>query len=177
MNASEGKTKEFAISNAAAWYTLIICTLLYMVNYMDRQVFSAATELIKKDLGLLDSHIGTMQMLFLLGMALFSFPASYLVDRWSRPKTIALMAFAWSALTFITALGDSFAGVAIPRLLVGCGEAGFAAGGTALIAASFSQANRSRVMGFFNMAVPVGAGLGTIIRGAMAYNTPQKLDR
>lgn len=161
-------TKEFAVSRLSAWYIVIICSLLYTVNYMDRQVLSITTEFIKKDLGLSDSQIGIIQTLFFLSMALFSFPAAYLVDRWSRKKTISIMALVWSSFTLVTGMGKSFLGVLIPRLLVGVGEAGFTSGGTPLIGAAFPNKGRSLAMGIFNMAVPLGSALGFILGGAIA---------
>ncbi len=161
-------TKEFAVSRLSAWYIVIICSLLYTVNYMDRQVLSITTEFIKKDLGLSDSQIGIIQTLFFLSMALFSFPAAYLVDRWSRKKTISIMALVWSGFTFMTGMGKSFLGMLIPRFLVGVGEAGFTSGGTPLIGAAFPDKGRSLAMGIFNMAVPLGSALGFILGGAIA---------
>jgi MFS family permease len=166
------KSGEFAVSRFMAWYILIICCLLYMVNYMDRQVFAVAVEPMKAELGLNDSQMGTIQTCFLLGMAFFSFPAAYMVDRWSRRKAISLMAVLWSAFTFLTGLGKSFTGILVPRTLVGVGEAGFTSGGTPLIAAAFPPEARSRVMGIFNLAIPLGSGLGMMLGGAIAksYN-------
>ncbi len=161
-------TKEFAVSRLSAWYIVIICSLLYTVNYMDRQVLSITTEFIKKDLGLSDSQIGVIQTLFFLSMAFFAFPAAYLVDRWSRKKTVSVMALVWSGFTFMTGMGKSFLGILIPRFLVGVGEAGFTSGGTPLIGASFPDKGRSLVMGIFNMAVPLGSALGLILGGAIS---------
>jgi len=167
MSTKSG-AKEFAISRLSAWYIVIICSLLYTVNYMDRQVLSITTELIKKDLGLSDSQIGIIQTLFFLSMAFFSFPAAYLVDRWSRKKTISIMALVWSGFTFATGMGKSFLGILMPRLMVGVGEAGFTPGGTPLIGAAFPNKGRSLAMGIFNMAVPLGSALGFILGGAIS---------
>jgi len=43
---------------------------------------------------------------FFLSMALLGIPASYLVDRWSRRKTMSLIAIIWSAFTYITGLAE-----------------------------------------------------------------------
>lgn len=160
-------SKGFEVSRAGAYFILSICLLLYMVNYMDRQVFSVTTQAIKAEMGLNDSQIGIIQTLFLLGMALFSFPAAFIVDRWSRKKAISLMAVLWSGFTYLTGLGRSFAGILMPRVLVGVGEAGFTSGGTPLIAAAFPREARSRAMGVFNLAIPLGSAAGMILGGAI----------
>ncbi|TAL33647.1 MAG: MFS transporter [Spirochaetes bacterium] len=159
---------EFPISRLSAWYILIVCSLLYMINYMDRQVLSITTEYIRGDLGLTDSHIGIIQTVFFMSMALFSFPVAFVVDRWSRKKTISIMAVLWSIFTLITGMGKSFAGILIPRALTGTGEAGFTSGGTPLIAAAFPREKRSMAMGIFNLAIPLGSALGILLGGVMA---------
>jgi MFS family permease len=169
MNAKDG-AKEFAISRLSAWYILIVCTLLYMINYMDRQVLSITIEFIKKDLSLSDTQIGVIQTLFFTSMAVFSIQDAYMVDRWSRRKTVCFMAVCWSFFTFMTGLGKNFLGLLIPRTLVGVGEAGFTSGGTPLIAAAFPKRSRSMAMGIFNMAIPLGSALGAILGGAISQS-------
>lgn len=149
-------------------YVLIICALLYMVNYMDRQVFAAVLEPMKLDLGLTDTQVGLLQTVFLLSIALFSFPLAFLVDRWSRRKAVALMAILWSTFTYATGLARNFLGVLLPRAFVGVGEAGFSSGGTALIAASYPPESRGKVLGIFNLVIPIGVALGFILGGIIA---------
>lgn len=160
--------KEFAKSRFSSWYVLIICSLLYMINYVDRQVLSITVEYMKIDLGLTDTQIGVIQTTFFMSMAVFAFPAAYLADRWSRKKAIAIMGIVWSGFTFVTGLGRSFWGVIIPRALVGIGEAGFTSGGIPMIAAAFSPKARARAMGVFNMAMALGAALGVVLGGYIA---------
>ncbi len=166
----QSKNTEFRVSKFSAWYILIICTLLYIINYADRQVFTICTEFIKKDLNLSDTQIGIIQTLFFASIAVFSFPAAYLVDRWSRRKTISIMAICWSALTFATGLANNFVGILTPRSLVGVGEAGFTSAGTPLIAAAFPKKLRGMAMGVFNSAIIIGSAAGVIMGGFIAQN-------
>lgn len=156
------------VGRFSAWYILIICSLLYMVNYIDRQVLSITVIDIQRDLGLDDTQVGIIQTTFFMSMALFAFPAAYLADRWSRKKSIALMAIIWSAFTYITGLGKSFLGVLVPRSLVGIGEAGFTSGGIPMIAAAFPEEKRGRAMGIFNMAIPIGSAIGMLLGGVIS---------
>ncbi|MBU4583463.1 MAG: MFS transporter [Proteobacteria bacterium] len=162
--------KKFKVGGAGAYFTLIVCSLLMAMNFMDRMVLSAVLEPMKIDLGLSDTQVGLINTAFLLSIAFFSFPVSYLVDRWSRRKSLAIMAIIWSFFTFITGLGKSFIGVLIPRTIVGAGEAGFSAAGTAMITASFPAEKRSRVLGIFNMSVPIGMALGVVLGGYISTN-------
>ena len=168
---STGSSKEFKIGGIGAHMVLIICSLLYMVNYMDRQVLSAVLEPMRLDLGLNDAQAGVIQTVFLLSIAFFSFPVAFLVDRWSRKKSIGLMAIIWSVFTFLTGKGLNFLTVIIPRAIVGVGEAGFSAGGTAMITAAYPKESRGKVMGVFNLVIPLGAALGVILGGMIAESS------
>jgi len=163
-----GDSKQYKAGKGASLYILIICTLLYMVNYMDRQVVAAVVEPMKAALSLNDSDVGILGSVFLLSIALFSFPVAYLVDRWSRRKAIAIMAILWSGFTFLTGKAWNFASLFVPRSLVGVGEAGFSAGGTAMVGAAYSSKARGAAMGVFNMSIPLGIALGSVLAGAIA---------
>jgi MFS family permease len=165
---TEQQPGQYKTGGGSAMYILVICTLLYMANYMDRQVFAVVVQPMKAALQLTDAQIGLAQTLFILGMALFSFPVAFLVDRWSRSKTIGIMALLWSLFTFLTGFAKNFTTLIIPRSLVGVGESGFTAGGVAMVSAAYAPEKRARVLGIFNIGIPLGAGLGTIIGGAIS---------
>ncbi len=171
-----GAGKEYRPGGWRAHYVLLVCTLLYAVNYMDRQVFAVILQPMKIDLGLSDAQCGLASTVLIFGMAFFSFPVSHLIDRWSRRKAIGIMAILWSVFTFTTGLAKNFAGVVIPRAFVGLGEAGFVPGGTAVISASYSRETRGRAMGIFHIAIPLGAAAGVILGGyissRMDWRTP-----
>ena len=161
------------------YFRWIICGLLFLattINYMDRQVFSVILQPMKIDLGLTDAQCGLANTILIFGMAFFSFPVAYLVDRWSRRKAVSLMAIFWSAATFATGLASSFTAVLIPRFMVGLGEAGFVPGGTAMISASYPKEKRGWAMGIFHIAIPLGAAAGVMLGGIisvrMGWRTP-----
>ena len=168
MNDGENKSVEYKTGGWRAHYVLIVCTLLYVINYMDRQVFSVILQPMKIELGLTDAQCGLASTVLILGMAFFSFPISYLVDRWSRRKAIGIMAILWSGFTFATGLARNFTGVLIPRAFVGLGEAGFVPGGTAMITASYPKEKRGWAMGIFHIAIPLGAAAGVILGGIIS---------
>lgn len=160
--------KEYAVGGIGAHMVLVVMSLLYLINFMDRQVLSAVLEPMRIALKLNDFQAGAIQTVFLLGIALFSFPVAYLADRWSRRKAVALMAIIWSVFTYLTGLGRSFAGVVIPRAVVGVGEAGFTAGGTAMVSASYPSRARAAVLGIFSLFSGLGAVLGVVVGGILS---------
>ena len=160
-----GDVKEYRTGGWRAHYVLIICTLLYAINYMDRQVFSVILQPMKLELNLTDAQCGLASTVLLLGMVLFSFPVAHMVDRWSRKKSIGIMAMLWSMFTFLTGLAGNFIGVIIPRAFVGLGEAGFVPGGTAMVGASYPKQRRGLALGIFHIAIPLGAATGVMLGG------------
>ncbi len=150
---------------------LAALTALYALNYMDRQVMAGVAETMKRDLGLSDAQVGGLATLFLLCVAGFALPAAMLLDRSGKKRGIAVMAIVWSVSTALTGAASSFVPLALSRAAVGVGEAGFSSGGTALVGASFDPSRRGRVLGIFNMAVPFGAALGTILSGVIVAKT------
>jgi MFS family permease len=166
--AEDARDRKPALGGRHAHYVLIVCALLYMVNYMDRWVLAAILEPMKLALGLSDTQAGSLQTMFFLGMAAFSLPVAHLVDRWSRSKAVGLMALVWSAFTFITGLGRSYLAVLLPRIMVGVGESAFAAGGTAWITGVYPPSLRGRVMGVFYLITPLGATAGFILGGLIS---------
>ena len=166
--AQDTDQKQYHTGGWSAHFIMIVCTLLFVVNYMDRQVFSAVLQPMKIDLGLTDAQAGGVATAFTLGMAIFSFPIAWMVDRWSRKKAVGIMALLWSGFTFLTGMASSFISLIIPRILVGLGEAGFVPGGNALISNSYSKESRGKAMGIFNMAIPLGGAIGVMVGGIIS---------
>ena len=156
------------VTKAAAVFTLVVVTLLYIINYMDRMVLSATLPLIKADLKLTDTQCGWLGTIYFIIVAVLTLPASILCDRWSRKKLISIMALLWSAATFLTGMGTTFMHLFNARGGVGVGEAGFAPGGIAYVSGSFRESVRAKVLGVFNLGQPLGSILGIVIAGVVA---------
>ncbi len=156
------------VPRRTAVFTLTVVTLLYVINYMDRMVLSATLPLIKADLNLTDTQCGWLGTIYFVIVAVLTLPASILCDRWSRKKSLSLMAFLWSAATFLTGAGTGFAQLFAARGGVGVGEAGFAPGGIAYVSGSFRESVRAKVLGVFNLGQPLGSILGIVLAGTLA---------
>jgi MFS family permease len=159
---------KFEVGGKRAVFVLWICSLLYMVNFMDRQVFAVAAAPMIKALGMTKAEVGWINNIFLLTIACLGIPVSYIVDRWSRRKMICILGLVWSVGIFLAGLGQGFVTVLIPMMIVGLGEAGFGPGGTALIGASFPPEQRGAKLGIFNMFIGIGIVVGLIAGGFCA---------
>jgi len=149
-------------------FVLVVVTLLYVINYMDRTVLSVTLPLIKTDLSLSDAQLGWLGTIYFITVACLTIPSALVIDRWSRKKSLAVMALLWSVATFLTGAGKSFLSLLTARGFVGIGEAGFAPGGLAYVSGSFAEKNRAKVSGIFIMGGPIGLILGAVLGGTIA---------
>lgn len=149
-------------------YIFSLLFLLYMFDYIDRMVITSLFPFLKSDWNLSDTQCGMLVSSVYWSIVLFTFPISILVDRWSRRKTIGLMAVLWSIATGLGAFSKSFRHLFITRTIVGVGEAGYAPGGSAMMSALYPQEKRSLMMGLWNASIPLGSAIGVAIGGIIA---------
>jgi MFS family permease len=155
----------YLMSKGYSLYIFALLFLLYMFDYIDRMVVVSLFPYLKSDWGLSDTQCGLMVSVVYWSIVILSVPASVIVDRWSRKKSIGIMALIWSLATASCALTRNFGQLIAARTVVGVGEAGYAPGGTALISALFPERMRSMMVGFWTAALPLGSAIG-IIAGA-----------
>jgi hypothetical protein len=98
--------------------------VVYVFNFLDRQILSILAERIKADLGVSDAQMGFLYgTAFAVFYAIFGIPLGRLADVWDRRRLIAWGLAAWSAMTALSGLARSFAQLALARFAVGVGEA------------------------------------------------------
>ncbi len=90
----------------SAHVALVVCTLLFTINFMDRSVISAVLEPMKKDLGLSDaSRTGADS--FFISWHCCPHPSPTLSTGGAEKKSIGLMALLWSGFTYGTGIARS----------------------------------------------------------------------
>jgi MFS family permease len=150
---------------------LSVLTFINLLNYLDRYVVSGIVPDLKAPpLGLSDSQIGLLTTAFMLVYMVAAPIFGTLGDRGSRTRPIAIGVFLWSIATVVSGFATNYAHLLGARAIVGIGEAAYVSIAPALLADSFSRAQRGRVLSVFNMAIPVGAALGYIVGGLMSHH-------
>lgn len=152
---------------------LLLWTLLvvYIFNFIDRQIVSILAEPIARDLDLSDSQIG---LLTGLAFALFYATLGVPIARWAdgsntnRAGLIALCLVVWSGMTALCGMAQNYLQLLLARIGVGVGEAGCTPTAHALIADSLPPEKRAGGIAFFGLGIPIGGLLGTLIGGGMA---------
>ncbi len=158
----------YLFSKRYSYYVFALLFLLYMFDYIDRMVITSMFPAIEKDWGISHTQSGMLVSAVYWAIVLLTFPVSLLVDRWSRTKTIGIMAIMWSIATALCALTGNYVQLFMARMLIGIGEAGYAPGGSAVISGLFPLDKRSRMMGLWNASIPVGTAIGHLLGGLIA---------
>jgi len=160
----------YLFSKGYSNYVFTLLFLLYMFDYIDRMVVTNMFVSIEKDWGITHTQSGLLVSAVYWAIVLLTFPVSILVDRWSRSKTIGIMAVLWSLATALCALTGNFTQLFLTRLLIGVGEAGYAPGGSAMISGLYPLEKRSRMMGIWNASIPLGTAIGVLLGGFIAVH-------
>lgn len=139
-----------------------------MFDYIDRMVVTSMFTSIEHDWGITHTQSGLLISAVYWAIVILTFPISILVDRWSRTKTIGVMALMWSLATALCALTGNFVQLFMARMLIGVGEAGYAPGGSAMISGLYPVDRRARMMGLWNASIPLGSAIGVLLGGIIA---------
>jgi MFS family permease len=149
-------------------YVFILLFLLYLFDYADRMVVNSMFTSIQKDWFINDTQCGWLVSIIYLSIGILTFPVSIFIDRWSRTKTIGIMAIVWSLATAVCAFTGNYVQLFMARIFIGFGEAGYAPGGSALISGMYPLEKRSKMMGFWNASIPLGSAIGVTMGGIIA---------
>ena len=156
--------ESFEPSPAYRWYVLAVLFVVYVVNFVDRQILSSVMGPIKSELGVSDFQMGLLGgTAFALLYAVAGIPIARWADVGVRRNVVALAVAVWSALTAACGTATSFAQLAAYRVGVGIGEAGGSAPSHSLIADYFPPERRARALAVLSMGLHVGIFIGLVI--------------
>src|SRR5664280_2218560 len=160
------RSEEAGPGRVYPWYVLAVLVLVYVLNFIDRQIVVILAERIKADLKVTDAQLGFLYgTVFAVFFAVFAIPLGRLADAWDRRRLIAWGTAFWSLMTVLSGLARGFGPLAFARLGVGAGEASAAPAAYSLLSDWFPRERRGAVLGFFSSGIFIGAGLGLGIGG------------
>lgn len=147
-------------------YVLGILLVVYIFNFIDRQILAILLEPIRKDLGLSDTQLGFLSgVAFAIFYATLGIPIARLADRTSRVRIITWSLAAWSVMTALCGLAQNFWQLLLGRVGVAVGEAGSGPASHSLISDYFVLETRATAMGVYAMGVPIGTLIGLLAGG------------
>ncbi|WP_417621066.1 spinster family MFS transporter [Parasphingorhabdus sp.] len=155
---------------------LFMLLLVYIFNFVDRQILAILAGPIQADLGLSDTQMGLLGgIAFALLYSTLAVPLAWLADKTSRSWVITISLAIWSGFTALTGMAQGFWSIFLMRLGVGIGEAGGVAPSYALISDHFPSEKRARALSIYSLGIPLGSATGVIAGGYIAATVDWRL--
>jgi MFS transporter, Spinster family, sphingosine-1-phosphate transporter len=151
--------------------TLWVLLIVYVFNFLDRQIVNILAEPISKDLGLNDTQIGLMTgIAFAAFYTFLGLPIARYADKptTNRVRLISISLVVWSGMTALCGMAQNFVQLLLARIGVGVGEAGCTPAAHSLIADLAPPEKRASAISFYSLGIPIGTLLGMVIGGLVA---------
>jgi len=157
-------------------YVLLSLTLVYTLNFIDRNLLGVVAQPIIAEFGLSDTEYGFLNgPPFALFYALMGIPIAMAADRFNRVAIIALCIAIWSLMTALCGFASSFVFLLIARVGVAIGEAGSTPPSNSILADYFKPKSRANALGIFAMGVTIGSALAAGFGGIIVGLTDEKV--
>ncbi len=154
-------------SAAAGWFLVVVLTIAYIFSFVDRYILGLLIEPIKAEFGLSDRSIGWLLSAFTLVYGFVGIFMGWLIDRGKRIWIVSIGVALWSAATVATGTAKNFVQLFAARMGVGVGEATLSPATFSMIGDSFPEEERGKPIAFYSSALPIGAGLASLLSGAI----------
>ena len=149
-------------------FVLILLTIVYGFNFIDRQIVGILAPFIQADLNLTNTELG---LLIGLAFAVFyttvAIPIAWLADRYNRVNILSIALATWSGFTALTGLATNFVQIGLARMGVGIGEAGGSPPSHSIISDMYPKEERASALGVYAMGIPIGIMAAYFVTAAL----------
>jgi len=136
---------------------LILLTIVYGFNFIDRQILGILAPFIQKDLELTNTQLGLLiGLAFAIFYTVVAIPIAWLADRFNRVNILAIALATWSGFTALTGLANNFVQIGLARMGVGIGEAGGSPPSHSIISDLYAKEERAGALGVYSIGIPLG---------------------
>lgn len=140
--------------------------ILSAIAFLDRTNISIAGLQIGRDFGFDNKHLGWIFSAFLVGYAIFQFPAGILAVRFGPRRVLTFGVFTWGITTALAAvlpsdIPNAFLLLIAVRFALGIGESVVFPAANQFVARWVPQEERGKVNGLIFAGVGVGSGVTT----------------
>ncbi len=147
-------------------YVLCVLVIVYVFNFIDRNILSILAQDIQADLGIDDAQMGFLYgTVFAVFYAVFGIPLARFADVWVRKSLISIGLMFWSMMTFCSGLARSFPVLALFRIGVGIGEASASPAAYSMLSDYYPTRLRATVIAIYSSGVYIGGGIGLFLGG------------
>jgi MFS transporter, ACS family, D-galactonate transporter len=161
------KSNESSRIPAALKWVLVLLFVSVFINYIDRANLGVAAPLLKDELRLSGSQLGTLFSAFFLTYAVLQPFAGWLVDRFEVEWVFAFGFFLWSLATALTGFVHAFAIFLGLRLALGVGESVTFPSYSKIIATRFPENHRGLANSCVAAGLVLGPGFGMLAGGML----------
>ena len=144
-----------------------VATLLNLTSYVDRSCISVAAPLIRQELQLTPTQLGSVFSSFFLLYALLQAPWGMLADRLGPRKIVAIAVFGWCTFTALTGTATSYLSLLIVRFVFGGMESALGPAISSSFRAWIPERSRASAFGMFLAGGRVGGALAPIIAASL----------
>ncbi|MEO1034275.1 MAG: MFS transporter [Pseudomonadota bacterium] len=153
------------------WFLVVMLTLAYVLSFIDRYVLGLLVQPIKQEFSLSDIQMSWLLSAFTFVYGFVGIAMGWLIDRSRRIWIVIGGMVFWSLATVATGLARSFPQLFIARMGVGVGEATLSPATFSMIGDSFPPERRAKPIAFYSAALPLGAGVASLISaGIIAWS-------
>ena len=136
---------------------LVLLTMVYGFNFIDRQIVGILAPFFSEELGLTNTQLGMLTgILFAAFYTLVGIPIAWLADRYNRVNIISIALATWSGFTALTGFAGSFLHMGLARMGVGIGEAGGSPPSHSIISDLYPKEKRASALAIYSLGIPFG---------------------
>lgn len=147
-------------------YVLLLLMVVYIFNFIDRQILVILQESIKMELGLSDKQLGLLSgFSFAVFYVVCGIPIARMADRYNRVNIVSASLTIWSAMTALSGLAGNFFHLLAARIGVGVGEAGASPPSHSIISDYFPHEERGRALSIYSIGIYIGILIGFLAGG------------
>ncbi|HUO92418.1 MAG TPA: MFS transporter [Rhizomicrobium sp.] len=138
-------------------YVLVCMMLVYVVNYLDRQILGILNPQIRAEFHVTNWQIGLLNgPVFALMYATLGIPIAIIADRVNRRNVIASSLALFSLMTFLSAFSARFWQLMLTRFGTGVGEAGTSPSVNSVLADLYPPQQRASALAFYSAGLNIG---------------------
>jgi len=156
---------------------LLLLTLVYGFNFIDRQIVGILAPWIQADLDLTNTQMGLLiGLAFAVFYTVMGVPIAFLADRVNRKGLLAVALATWSGFTALTGFAQNFVHIGLARIGVGVGEAGGSPPSHSIISDLYGKEERAGALGVYSLGIPLGIMSAYFITVALMGADPETVN-